>query len=198
MNEYKKQAEDFLHDTETSLTVIEAVPQKDPLWTKKGEKHGINYSVTLKNKRHTYVFDFWGSIADLEKLELAERAETRGIYSSEYFAIKDWCNEQATQTVPGIIKGNTATIGIQKEYTANRWLKNVVETVKILIKPKAYDILACLNTLEEDTLEDFCSALGYDSDSITALNTFEACKEQDRQLRKLFTMDQLEKLNNIN
>jgi len=72
---YKKQGEDFLTETNTTLEVVEAVPQKSPLWTKEGEKHGINYSVTLKNDRHSYTFDFWGSVADKELLEKAQEVE---------------------------------------------------------------------------------------------------------------------------
>lgn len=60
--------------------------------------------------------------------------------------------------------------------------------------PTAYDILACLSPLYEDNFKDFCSAYGYDEDSITALKTFEAVKEQDRNIRKLWDRSEIEKL----
>lgn len=197
-NEYLEQAQAFLIGTETTLEVIKAVPQKRPLWAKEGEKHGINYNVTLKNKNGVYTFDFWGSIADLEKLELAKEAKVRGIYSSHYFTIKQWCEEQASQTVPNVIKGQTRAMSTQKEIMGSAWLRNVVDTVEILIKPTAYDVLACLDVLHEDNFEDFCSAFGYENDSIKALKTFKAVKEQDHNLRRLFTHDQLERLSEIN
>lgn len=195
--EYLEQAKKFLADTTTTLEVVKAVPQKAPLWHNSTQdrdiKHGINYSVTLKNKNHSYTFDFWGSIADLEKLELAQEAQARGIYSSHYYSIKDWCDKQATATVPNIIKGKKGignTIGYM-------WLKNVVDTVNILITPTAYDILACLDVLYEDNFKDFCTSYGYEVDSINALKTFEAVKEQDRNLRKLFDRSELETLAEI-
>lgn len=64
---YQEQGELFLTATETTLEIVEAVPQKTPIWAKDG-KHGINYSVTLKNQHGQYTFDFWGSIADREKV----------------------------------------------------------------------------------------------------------------------------------
>jgi len=71
-DEYQKQAKEFLSNTGTVFSVIEAVPQKKPLWGKEGKKHGMHYSVTLENKRGKYVFDYWGSIADAEKIRFGE------------------------------------------------------------------------------------------------------------------------------
>lgn len=65
-NEYQERAERFLLDTGTSMTVERAIPQKSPIWAENGA-HGYHYSVTLSNKKHSYTFDFWGSIADKEK-----------------------------------------------------------------------------------------------------------------------------------
>lgn len=139
MNEYKAQAEKFLADTGTTLEIVKAIPQKRPLWSK-DDKHGINYYVTLKNNKGVYSFDFWGSVADAEKIKHGEGHGT---------------------------------------------------------KPQAYDILACLSPLYEDNFSDFCSAFGYAEDSITALKTFEALKEQDRNIRKLWDRSEIEKLNEI-
>lgn len=189
---YENQAKDFLRDTKTTLDIVEAIPQKKPLWSKVGEKHGINYSVTLKNAKHSYTFDFWGSIADAEILELAREAKERGMFSPEYYHIKDWCRKEAKETVPNMI-----THGRGNNIVAGMWLKNVIETVKVLITPTAYDVLACLTPLYEDNLEDFCDAFGYDADSITALRTFEAVKNQDYHLMKLFTSEEMERLANI-
>jgi len=77
MNEYKQKAEKFLADTNTKLEVVKAIPQRSPLWTKKGEMHGINYWVTLANEKHIYGFNFWGSIADKEKVMHGEGHGTK-------------------------------------------------------------------------------------------------------------------------
>lgn len=109
------------------------------MWAKNDLNTRINYFCTLKNTKGVFGFDYWGSIADAEKI-------SHGVYGA---------------------------------------------------KPKVYDILACLSPLYEDNLKDFCDAFGYDEDSITALKTFEACKDQDRMLRKLFTSEELERLTEI-
>ncbi len=141
MNKYEEQAKNFLADTGTTLEIVKAVPQKSPLWASpKNFDHGINYFCTLKNAKHTYGFDYWGSMADAEKIKHGEGHGT---------------------------------------------------------KPKAYEILACLNPLNGADFEDFCAEFGYNEDSIMALKTFEAVREQDRNLRKLFSVEQLEALTEI-
>lgn len=181
MTNYKKQGEDFLTDTKTTLEVTEAIPQKKPLWCKDGESHGIQYSVTLKNENYSYTFDYWGSIADKEMLEIAIDQEKRGTtpQSAYFFKLKDFLLRE------GFPIGMSA-LG-----------HRLVEKTKEAIKPNAYDILACLDVLYDDNFDDFCSSFGYDTDSITAEKTYRAVQEQDRALRRLFTMEQLEKLSEI-
>lgn len=177
-NEYTAQAEKFLMDTGTTLSVVEAVPQKKPLWAK--GLNGINYSVTLKNAKGQYVFDFWGSIRDREMLEHAK--EVDALQSKEtplYFKVMDFIKENGEKAENIPIRFRT------------------VEVVKRLIQPTCCDILACMDILHEESFDDFCSSFGYDTDSITALKTYEAVKEQDRQLRRLFTYDELQALSEI-
>ena len=66
------------------------------------------------------------------------------------------------------------------------------------ITPNEYDLLACLDPDIPDTFEDFCWEFGYDTDSIKALETFEACKKQAQDLKRIFTDSQLEALSEIN
>ena len=181
MADYKKQGEDFLTETGTTLEVVETVPQKKPIWCKEGEKHGIQYAVTLKNERYSYTFDFWGSIADTEMLEIAKDVQNNWRYSQspQYFKLKDFLKKE------GFPIGMTA-LGIR-----------AVDKVKDAIKPNAYSVLACLDVLYSDNFEDFCGDFGYDVDSIQAEKTYRAVQEQDRALRRLFTMEQLEKLQEI-
>lgn len=130
---YEEQGKKFLEYTETTLSVVECVPQTAPIWAEDG-KHGIKYAITLKNSRYSYTFDYWGSI---------------------------------------------------------------VEKTREAIKPTAYDVLACLDVLYSDTFDDFCSDFGYDTDSIKAEKIYKSMQEQDRALRKLFTMDEIDLLNMI-
>jgi hypothetical protein len=199
MDQYQKQAKEFLIATNTTLTVEKADPQKVAIWAmgeKPDHKH-INYTVTLKNSKHTYTFDYWGSIADYEKIELAKEAKERGIHSAHYYEIIKWCNEQASQTVPTVLKSGHTT-GLNNERLARVWLGNVVETVEILITPTAYDILSSMSPMYEDNFKDWCDSLGYDTDSIQAEKIYKACLEQDHNLRRLFTHEDLEQLAEIN
>lgn len=179
MNEYEKQAKDFLLATNTTLEMVKAVPQKAPLWTKKGEKHGINYVVTLKNDRATYSFDFWNSIHNAELIN--------AINNLARFSFEE---DQAHYQAERILRSSG--------YKVFRMNKEQKEKEIAKLAPSEYNILACLSPLYEDTLEDFCQAFGYDEDSILAEKTFQAVKEQDRMLRKLFNDSQLELLANMN
>lgn len=178
MNEYTKQAEGFLSDTATTIEIVEAIPQKKPFWSK-DDNHGINYSVTLKNKNGTYTFDFWDSIKNREIIQAIDNIKGSSWDSDRVRAEKLLENN-------GII------------WRTFQYSKDKKEEAKKKYQPGAYEILSCLSPLYEDNFNDFCNSYDYDSDSITALKTFEACKEQDRNVRKLFTHAELEALNDIN
>lgn len=176
---YLEEAKKFLADTGTTFSIEMAVPQKAPLWSKAGEKHGINYAVTLDNKNTKYTFDFWDSIKNSEIIEAIDNIKGAS-----------WDSERVQ-----------AERVLEREgikWRAFQYSKDKKEAEKKKYIPNEYDILACLSPLYEDTLEDFASSFGYDSDSITALKTFEACKEQDRNLRKLWDRSQIERLEEIN
>lgn len=48
-----------------------------------------------------------------------------------------------------------------------------------------------------ESFSDWCSDLGYDSDSIKALNTYRECEETGKLLRKVFTHEQRERLREL-
>lgn len=181
MNKYEEEAKKFLADTGTTLEVVKAIHQTAPLWAKKGEKHGINYTVTLKNKNAIYTFDFWNSIVKAELLQFAKDCKTMGN-----------TNNKKGDTVLKFLEDKGIVTGALRIQTSR-----LIETVEKAIMPTTYDILACLSPLYEDDFHDFCCSFGYEEDSIIALKTFEACKEQDRMLRKLFNQSELSKLEEI-
>lgn len=65
-----------------------------------------------------------------------------------------------------------------------------------------YSALACLNTYCHDNFDDFCSDYGYEfkneRDYIKVKQVHLEVLDQNKQLCKLFTSEQLEELNNIN
>lgn len=65
-------------------------------------------------------------------------------------------------------------------------------------RPTAYDILACLDIFSDgNSFEDFCSNYGYETDSRKALKTYKAVMEQTEDLKRVFSLEQLEELNEI-
>lgn len=182
MQEYNEKAIQFLNDTGTSFSIEKAVPQKKPNWAKEGEKYGINYIVTLKNKNGSYTFDYWNSISKAELLEHA-------LYCKEQRST----NNKKGDVLIKLFKENKITTN-PYIMTPNR----IIETVETLITPTPYDVLACIDVMYNDTFEDFCFNYGYDDDSITAKRIYDASMLQDRMLRKMFTQEQLEQLQDIN
>jgi len=135
-SEYCMQAINFLLDTETTCDIT-LIGKDAPSWS----KSRVNkYSVTLKNKRHSYTFNFWDSISNTEK------------------------NKSA--------------------------------------RFNFYSILACLSFYTPESFDDFCSEFGYEfkneSEYIKAKQTHLDCLDQQKNLKKLFTAEQLEKLSEIN
>ncbi len=69
--------------------------------------------------------------------------------------------------------------------------------VREAVKPDAYSVLACLKDDAGDSFADFCANYGYDTDSISAERTYHAVLEQERNMRRLFTHEELEALQGI-
>jgi hypothetical protein len=65
------------------------------------------------------------------------------------------------------------------------------------VSPFAGAVLYCLlldMSLAHDTFEEWCSSLGYDTDSRKALQTYLSCQENGTKLRKVFSNDLLKRL----
>lgn len=86
---------------------------------------------------------------------------------------------------------NTTRYGI-----TGREAQRLREERKTLI-PNEYSILSCLDGHPVGSFKDWCWEFGYDDDSITALKLYAECQEEYDGLRKIFTNEQLEKLNEI-
>lgn len=178
--DYNKQALQFLADTNTTLEIVKAERQTAPLWVKGDQKHGIQYKCTLKNANHTYTFDFWDSIKDAEIINAINNLKPSYIAGSENFQAERLLKKENIKFNPQVRMRQEAKNELIARYM-----------------PTEYDILACLSPLYENDFQDFCDAFGYDSDSMTGLKTFEAVKEQDRNLRILWDRAELEALAEI-
>lgn len=183
MNEYEKQANNFLHATGTKLTVELAENQTAPIWAER-DYYGKQYNVTLENPKGRYVFPFWDSVYNRETFEAIELLNSSRSFqpntNQEYKAI-DLLKER---------------LKIPKSATIS-FIRQKYEELKEQLNPTAYTILACLSLTYEDSFEDWADSFGYSTDSIRARESYNACIEQDRQLRRLFTSEQLERLEEI-
>ena len=63
--------------------------------------------------------------------------------------------------------------------------------------PSEYDILAAVEKYSYDSFSDFCDAVGYSTDSISAMETYLACGEEYAGLRRIFTEEQMKMLREI-
>jgi len=63
--------------------------------------------------------------------------------------------------------------------------------------PTPYDVLACITKYEVSSFENFCSEYGYDTDSRSAYKTYKAVLREWKNLEKLFTLEQIEMLQEI-
>lgn len=72
MKDYKKQALDFCEKTKTTITVNLAKEQKKPSWADENDGERLHYIVKMENPRGGLTIDYWGSIADHEKVEKAK------------------------------------------------------------------------------------------------------------------------------
>jgi hypothetical protein len=64
-------------------------------------------------------------------------------------------------------------------------------------RPTQYDILACLTKSDPETFEDFCLCYGYDTDSISALNTYNRVCDEYKGLKRLYSDAELLMLSDI-
>ena len=64
-------------------------------------------------------------------------------------------------------------------------------------KPSNSDIMYALlmdSEANDYSFSDWCDCFGYDSDSITALNIYQACENIGKNLRKVFTAEQIQQM----
>lgn len=64
--------------------------------------------------------------------------------------------------------------------------------------PTSYSVLASITKSDPGTFENFCSEFGYEQDSRNAEKTYKAVCKEWKGVSKIFTPEQLEKLQEIN
>lgn len=64
-------------------------------------------------------------------------------------------------------------------------------------EPTMYDVLSCLQKYEVGTFDDFCSAYGYNNDSIKAHKTYLAVDREYKNMLRVFGSELLEQMQGI-
>ena len=78
------------------------------------------------------------------------------------------------------------------DYWDNKSMKYIVP-----VKPKNSDIMYNLlmdSEASDYSFSEWCDCFGYDSDSISALNIYQACENIGKNLRKVFTAEQMQQM----
>lgn len=169
MNEYIKQATDFLQKTHSEMEIKYIGFAINKEWKEK--KRRCLYEIMLTSPRGSMVFDFWDSIRNTEIKEMTFEAYAEKRYKAPFTALT-----RAEKT------------RAKKELAAKK--KAAV--------PSVYDVLSCLTKCDPGTFEDFCADYGYDEDSRTAERIYFAVQKEYAQLTKLFAPEQMEELAEIN
>lgn len=65
-------------------------------------------------------------------------------------------------------------------------------------KPNEYDVLSCLTKSDPDSFETFCRDFGYDPDSRTAFKIYKAVKREWENVKRLWSDEEIEELQEIN
>jgi hypothetical protein len=167
LSKYDIQANEFLEKTNTEIKIV--FKENAKYFHHDKEPRDI-YNCTLTRGSRSYTFTFGQSL----------------IKSKHY---KDKYVKDRLYTLNGSnLKGGY-------KVDAKRYLDECI--LKNGVFPTAYDILSCLEKYDYDSFEDFCSELGYDTDSRSAERIYNACKEQYLQLCSLYNEEEMEILKDI-
>jgi|GEM_PF-675149 len=186
--DYKQQANDFLNKTNT--TILVKFKKLDKYFINDKENRFVFEIKMIKNNRE-YIFSFGDSIANKEKIYLK--------YFGEY-------NNYVEKNILNLLK--TGEINMFSGIGRGKWnklvrFKKYIDKIKnwdkagIDGRPDNYDILACLNTYDDNiTLDDFAREYGYTIPS-EAIDIYNKVKDQILNLKLLYNDEELEQLNNI-
>lgn len=178
MEEYEKQANDFLKLTKTSLNV--EFIKHDKHFTDDEETRDI-YLFTFTRGNREFKGNFGQSIMEsgftLINTNTNEEIRYRWLSEAMRYAQGD---EQKF-----------------KQFVRNKLTLNCIIIKNKMKTPTAYDILACLQTYEVENFKDFCSDYGYSEDSIKAHKIYDAVLEEWGNVERMWSDEEIEKINEI-
>ena len=171
MNDYDKQAKDFLEKTNTSIEV-EFLKVGDHF--NDGVMRDI-YNVTIKRGRRAFAFEFGQSVND-----------------SGFYAMQ---GKRKTDLDRSLI-GHPNLFYKLRQILPLAMIAN--DKLHYPKAPTEYSILACLTKYEVDTFDYFCSEFGYDTDSRKAKKIYKAVKKEWMNICSIWSSEEIEDLQEIN
>lgn len=186
MNEYEKQAQDFLKKTGTTLTV--KFLRHGKYFATDDDSRDI-YEFTLTRGSRSYTGTFGQSVFDSGVIFQSKNRKSK---------------ERLNITVPEKFwplregRGDATLKRAFARWFSKKFFHAMPSELSLGKKPTAYDILSSMpNSYPGQTFEDFCADYGYDPDSRNAYSIYEACKKELEGLMMLFSDEELEELNEI-
>ncbi len=182
MNEYIKQADEFLKLTGTK---IQSVLIYNGKYFDGDTLNRDVYSVNITRKHAHINFKFGQSINDSEKFELLTgKAKGRFLDAKGLF----FDDPKQSIHVSELIKSSGQSIN-------KGWTQHVKYHPGVT--PSNYTILSALTKYDPGTFENFCSEFGYDTDSKKAEKTYNAVVEEWKNVQTIWSEEEIEELQEI-
>ena len=188
MSEYHDQADDFLKKFGIRMEwacLGDCCPRfcKDNgsgvgnIFPRNNHIHGKQHAVTFKRRGKQFQVMYWNSYRDEELLAFFK-------------------NPRLTEKLP--IGERRALVNL--DATLVFLVPKKAREAKALVadKIKAYDVLCCLTKCEPGSFKNFCAEYGYDTDSISARDSWQAVCEEWEKVSNFFSKEELEELREIN
>ena len=192
MNEYDKQAEKFLKDTETEF---KAEFLKNGFHFQDDKEQRDIYLITLKRGEREFKFNFGQSLAESGLRLFLDKENTKRTRHKS-FIIPDGLREKQEKFNQehnrNIFKSSLIKRWFEYEHFSLNGLYWDCEKV-----PSAYDVLSSLTSYDVGGFKDFCGDFGYDEDSIKAEKTYKAVLEEWKNIKMLYSDKEILKLQEI-
>ncbi|MDE2020999.1 MAG: hypothetical protein KGJ13_11735 [Patescibacteria group bacterium] len=189
MEDYQKQGEDFL--TRHGLTFKAVLIGSDcPRFCEDAQKmQKMDEINTFPRRSHIHGKHYLCTISrQPERSEFAERFGKPKVEDRPF--VVDFWNSYADEEFNA-----KKSRSISWHDTTGEWAKMKKQPFRI---PTAYDVLACVQKSDPGMFEDFCADFGYDTDSRRAFEVYTAVQEEAAKVRRFFTAEELEELQEIN
>lgn len=170
MNEYVKQAKDFLASCNAKME-IEFAGLERPNWD---DKPHASYNFTIETPRGKMMGHFFDSTYNTDILTMTAKMYYEKTYNRYY---------------SGLLP--TERMRYEKKFKAK----------KEKAIPTEYDILACLIKYDVGSMDDFMHEFGYEinctQDMTNFINTYNTVVKQYNDIRRCFTEEQIEAMQEI-